>query len=109
MSNIVTDCTIPSRRVTNRNCSIPPGLPMEMHLVRSLNSEIGWLHVLTGSSSGGTGNIYGSKVGAKVDKSHETMLARAANKISGSCPKINRFMAVLLLHMMNLDTTPSGL
>jgi hypothetical protein len=47
------------------------------------------------SSSGDVGNRYGNKLGANVATSQEMMLASAANKMSGSCPKIVRFLVSL--------------
>ena len=49
-----------------------------------------------GSSSGDVGNRYGNKLGANVATSHEMMLARAANKMSGSWPRMVRFLVSLL-------------
>ena len=80
----------PVRRPTKRNCSMPPGLPIEMHLVWDVV-----LHPSKSSSSGDVGNRYVSKVGAKVATSHEIMLARAANKMSGSWPSMVRFLVSL--------------
>ena len=82
---------IPERNATKRNCSIPPGLPIEMHFVRDVAMDPSY-----GSSSGDVGNRYGNKPGANVATSHEMMLARAANKMSGSWPRMVRFLVSLL-------------
>lgn len=91
---------IPSRKVTKRNCSIPPGLPIEMHFVRSVKSERGRSSLANDSSSGDLGNKYGNKKGANVDTIHEMILAMAANNISESCPKINRLPVRPLFSML---------
>ena len=71
--------------VTSRSCSIPPGLPIEIHRVlvaseASLSAP--W------SSSGDVGRRYGRNRGQKVTTNHDKMLARAARSISGSWPRI---------------------